>query len=43
MRAVVKQWSNSAAIRIPKTALNAVKLRVNDPVEMPEESARLRR
>jgi len=41
MRAVVKKWGNSAAIRIPKVALRAVKLRVNDPVELREESGRL--
>jgi antitoxin MazE len=41
MRAVVKKWGNRAAIRIPKVALRAVKLRVNDRVELREESGRI--
>lgn len=41
MRAVVKKWGNSAAIRIPKTALRAANLRVNDAVELREDSGRI--
>ncbi len=41
MRAVVKKWGNSASVRIPKNILKSVRLNVDAPVELREESGRI--
>ncbi len=41
MRSKVKKWGNSAAVRIPAATLAAVGFRVDDPVEVREESGRI--
>ncbi len=41
MRAVVKKWGNSASVRIPKNILKLVRLDVDDPVDLREESGRI--
>jgi len=41
MRAVVKKWGNSAAVRIPKNILELVRLDMDDPVDLREESGRI--
>ena len=41
MRAVVKKWGNSASVRIPATVLQAAKLRLDDSVDVREESGRI--
>jgi len=41
MRAVVKKWGNSAALRIPSAVLQAAKLRLEDSVDVREESGRI--
>jgi len=38
MRAVVKKWGNSASVRIPPAVLQAAKLRLEDSVDVREES-----
>jgi len=41
MKAVVKKWGNSASVRIPATVLQAAKLRLDDSVDVREESGRI--
>ena len=41
MRAVVKKWGNSASIRIPASIIAAVGLKLDQPVDVREESGRL--
>lgn len=41
MRTVVKKWGNSAAVRIPAAAMQAAKLRLDQPVEVREEAGRI--
>ncbi|HLV96344.1 MAG TPA: AbrB/MazE/SpoVT family DNA-binding domain-containing protein [Candidatus Acidoferrales bacterium] len=38
MKAAVKKWGNSASIRIPKTVLQAADLKLDDAVDIREES-----
>lgn len=41
MRAVVKKWGNSASVRIPATVLRAAQMRLDEPVDVREESGRI--
>jgi antitoxin MazE len=41
MKAVVKKWGNSASVRIPAAVLQAAKLRLDDCVDVREESGRI--
>lgn len=41
MKAVVKKWGNSAAVRIPAAAMQAAKLRLDEPVDVREEAGRI--
>ena len=41
MKATVKKWGNSAAVRIPASVLQAARLRLDEPVEMREEAGRI--
>jgi antitoxin MazE len=41
MKARVKKWGNSASVRIPAPVLQAAKLRLDDSVDVREESGRI--
>lgn len=41
MRAVVKKWGNSAAVRIPASVIQAAELRLDEAVEIREDSGRI--
>ena len=41
MRAVVKKWGNSASVRIPKPVMQAACLRLDEAVDIREESGRI--
>lgn len=41
MKARVKKWGNSASVRIPSAVLQAAKLRLDDSVDVREESGRI--
>jgi antitoxin MazE len=41
MRAVVRKWGNSAAVRIPAAVMEAAELAVNEPVEVREQAGRV--
>ncbi len=41
MRAVVKKWGNSASVRIPKPVMQAARLRLDEAVDIREESGRI--
>ena len=41
MRAVVKKWGNSAAVRIPAPLLEAVRFAVDQAVDIREENGRI--
>jgi len=41
MRAVVKKWGNSAAVRIPAAIMKAAQLNVDEVVEVREQSGRV--
>lgn len=41
MRAQVKTWGNSAAVRIPASVMSAAALRVDQPVDIREENGRV--
>jgi antitoxin MazE len=41
MIAVVKKWGNSASVRIPAAVLQSAKLRLEDSVDVREESGRI--
>ncbi|MFW7270299.1 AbrB/MazE/SpoVT family DNA-binding domain-containing protein [Gluconacetobacter sp. Hr-1-5] len=41
MRAVVKKWGNSASVRIPASVMAAAGLKLDQPVDVREESGRV--
>lgn len=41
MRTMIKKWGNSASVRIPSAILQAVRLEVDDPVEIREENGKI--
>ncbi|MGC1684460.1 MAG: AbrB/MazE/SpoVT family DNA-binding domain-containing protein [Candidatus Acidiferrales bacterium] len=41
MKAVVKKWGNSAALRIPAHLMRAAQLEFDEPVDVREESGRI--
>lgn len=41
MKAVVKKWGNSAAVRIPAAAMQAAKLRLDEPVDVRADGRRI--
>jgi antitoxin MazE len=41
MNYYVRKWGNSAAVRLPASALAAVGLKPDDPVEVREENGRI--
>ena len=41
MKAIVKKWGNSASVRIPSAVLHGAKLRLEDSVDVREESGRI--
>ena len=41
MRATVKKWGNSAAVRIPASVMQATKLELDAVVDVREESGRI--
>lgn len=41
MQGVVKKWGNSAAVRIPASVLEAARVRLDQPVDVREESGRI--
>jgi len=41
MRAKIKKWGNSASVRIPAVVLKAANLRLDEPVDVREESGRI--
>jgi antitoxin MazE len=41
MRTTVRKWGNSASVRIPSAILQAVKLEVDDAVDIREEDGRI--
>ncbi len=41
MRASVKKWGNSAAVRIPAAVLEATQVRIDEEVDIREESGRI--
>lgn len=41
MKATIKQWGNSAAIRIPASVLAAARLSLDEPVDVREEAGRI--
>lgn len=41
MRAVVRKWGNSASVRIPKPVMQAARLRLDEAVDIREESGRI--
>ncbi len=41
MKATVKKWGNSAAVRIPASILEGARLRLDDIVEVREEAGRI--
>lgn len=41
MKGVVKKWGNSAAICIPAAVLEAIRLELDDEVDVREESGRI--
>ncbi len=41
MRAIVKKWGNSAAIRIPTSVMQATRLDLDEPVDVREEAGRI--
>ena len=41
MRATVKKWGNSAAVRIPASVLRAIQLNLNEVVDVREEAGRI--
>ena len=41
MRAMVKKWGNSAAVRIPSSVMQAMRLDLNEAVEVREEAGRI--
>ena len=41
MRATVKKWGNSAAVRIPSSVMLALQINLDDVLEVREESGRI--
>ncbi len=41
MRVTVKKWGNSAAVRIPASVMDAIKLHLDEVVEVREEKGRI--
>ena len=41
MRATVRKWGNSAAVRIPASILQATRLDLNESVDVREEAGRI--
>jgi antitoxin MazE len=41
MKATVKKWGNSAAVRIPASVLQAMNLALNEVVDVREEAGRI--
>lgn len=41
MKATVKKWGNSAAVRIPTSVMQAMHLNLDDVVEVREEAGRI--
>jgi antitoxin MazE len=41
MRATVKKWGNSAAVRIPVGIMEAAHLSLDDPIDIREEGGRI--
>jgi antitoxin MazE len=41
VRATVRKWGNSAAVRIPSAVLKATRLDLDEPVDVREEAGRI--
>lgn len=41
MRTVVKKWGNSASVRLPAAIMQAARLKVDEAVDVREESGRI--
>jgi antitoxin MazE len=41
MRVIVKKWGNSASVRIPAAVMDAAKVRLDQAVDVREESGRI--
>jgi len=41
MKGVVKKWGNSAAVRIPAAVLEAMRIQLDDEVDVREEAGRI--
>ena len=41
MRAMVRKWGNSAAVRIPASVMQATRLDLDEPVDVREEAGRI--
>jgi len=41
MRAMVKKWGNSAAVRIPASVMQATRLNLDDAVDVREDAGRI--
>ena len=41
MQAVIKKWGNSAAVRIPAAVMQAIRLQLDQTVDVREESGRI--
>jgi antitoxin MazE len=41
MHAVIKKWGNSAAVRVPTSAMSALGLSVDDPIDIRVEGGRI--
>ena len=41
MKSVVKKWGNSAAVRIPAVVMEAIPLKLDEPVDVREEAGRI--
>lgn len=41
MKACVKKWGNNTSVRVPSAVLQAAKLRLEDSVDVREESGRI--
>ena len=41
MRATIKKWGNSAAVRLPASVMQATQLKIDDLVEVREDRSRI--
>ncbi len=41
MKAIVKKWGNSAAVRIPASMMQALQINLDDVIDVREESGRI--